>query len=78
MAQARRDKEKADEGQKLAPVAQAAPPRLSNRAPQGPCVCYQQDTKEIQSTSGLIFQSRCRKNRLPFYGGRFSFVAASA
>jgi hypothetical protein len=52
-AHARREQEKANEGQKLAALAQEPPPRLSDRAPQGPGLCNQQDPEEIQSSSGL-------------------------
>ncbi len=55
MARVRREQEKPDEGQKFAPVAQAASPRLPNRAPQGPGLCDQQDPEEIQGPSGLRF-----------------------
>jgi len=41
------------EGQKFAPLAQAASPRLPRRAPQGPRLCYQQDAAPVQSPSGL-------------------------
>ena len=52
-ARLRREQEKADEGQELAPLAEVASPRLPGRAPQRPCLCDQQDTKALQSPSGL-------------------------
>lgn len=75
MARVRREQEKADEGQKFAPVAQAASPRLPNRAPQGPGLCHQQDPEEIQGPSGLRFSEPLLQGRPEIIDpGRFSFV----
>ena len=52
-AHARRDQEKADEGQEFAPLAQAASSRLSRRASQGPGVRDQQDAASFQGPAGL-------------------------
>jgi len=47
------DKGEADEGQKLAPLAQGAPPRLPRGPAQGPGVCDQQDPAPLQGPPGL-------------------------